>query len=180
MLNVETSGSATKDEGRILEMTPVTQIKSVEDGSSGSDGDETRLGGNSWKGSRAAGYDDFAVRNAAADDDDDGVYRSGSAGDSAEEGHRLLSSHRANDQHPGFAGERGHIDHVHDSFHRNARCARDVEEVEVADELGHGDAGQRRRRRSACWQECLVPAKLLQEERIRAILFVYAIFSVRI
>lgn len=32
---------------------------------------------------------------------------------------------------------------------------------------------------SAVWRECLVPVKLLQEERVRAILFVYGVYSVR-
>ena len=39
--------------------------------------------------------------------------------------------------------------------------------------------GEDQTTRSAIWRECLVPIKLLQEKRVRAILFVYGVYSVR-
>lgn len=170
-----------KEEGMILEMTPLMQAKSLDSGSSGSGGDEARQGGNSLKSSRAAVYvSEVAVRSETVDDDEyDGECRSGCIGDSEEEGHQLLSTQMSNDRHPGFVGERGHSSRAHGSLHRSSSRARDVEEVMVVGGGGRGDEGQQRRGMSAFWLECLVPAKLLEERRTRAILFVYAVFSVR-
>lgn len=170
-----------EEEGRILEMTPLMQAKSLNDGSSGSGGDEPHQCGVVLKGPRGAVCDgEVTGRSETVDDDeDDGGGRSGCTGDSEEEGHRLLSTQKSNDRHAGFARDGVLSNHAHGSFHRNCRGTRDVEEVKVVDGDGRGGEGQRRRGRSPFWQECLVPAKLLEERRTRAILFVYAVFSVR-
>lgn len=162
----------------MLEMIPLAQASSIESSSAG--GEDLGLQGVSLEPLRAAGHnadDDAPGRNEPVD----GGSTGGAAEDSQEETRRLLSSPRGDREQLDSTGKAGRT-HALGSFHGHVEGLRGSGGVEGFDLAGSGAEsrrlGRRGRRRSACWQECLMPAKLLQDKRTRAIIFVYAVFSV--
>lgn len=180
----EPGGSGTdvageEEDGEKLEMIPLTQANSPESGSGG--GGDLVLQDGHFTGSRAVGRpgdENTPGSSEAVGDEDAGV-----AEDTQGEGHRLLSFQRGNSEQTVFKGEAGRT-HAPISFHGHVESLRSSGEAGGIDMDGSGaESGRlgriRRRGTSACWQECLVPVKLLQDRRTRAIVFVYSIFSVR-
>lgn len=152
----------------MLEMIPLTQANSIDSGS----GEDLGLQGDHSNGERTTGNtaDEGISRSSdrTVHDDDTG----GTQG----EGQRLLSAQRGNSEQLGFAGEAGRTGSSHGHV-GGLTGSREVEGFDVAESERLGR--RRRRRTSTCWQECLVPVKLLQDKHTRNILFVYSVFSVR-
>eukprot|EP00752_Nemacystus_decipiens_P011400 g10125.t2 len=189
--------------GKTLEMTPLTQANSLDDG--GNDDEETLaelLDGNSGESTpaRAAtiGVGDIGEVGTARDGTtSDGTNRfvdSGAAllkiGEKDAAGHnndsRFWQSSRApSGSSPPSRNGRGAL-----GFDREARRGARRESVSLSTNGGRLNMktspdegmlenfdGEDQTTRSAVWRECLVPIKLLQEKRVRAILFVYGVYS---
>lgn len=162
-------------------MTPLTQANSPESGSGG--GENLVLHVGSLTGSGVIGHtavDGKTPGESEAFGDDD----TGFGEDTHGEDHRLLSSQRDKGAQLGFARGASRIRVAPGSFRGHVEGLRGSREVEGFDMEGKGAEGgwlarKRRRGTSAFWKECLVPVKLLQDKRTRAIVFVYSIFSVR-
>ena len=70
---------------------------------------------------------------------------------------------------------------AHGGAHGNARSASDgIRQGGGVDAGGGESQGEARWRQNACLRECLLPIKLLEEKRVRTVLFVYVLFSVRV
>lgn len=87
------------------------------------------------------------------------------------------------EQHPSSPTEARELEggallNVHGGARGNAQSGGDrIEEGEAVDP--GGGEGQRQRRRIAFLRECLPPMKLLEQKRVRTVVFVYVLFSVR-
>lgn len=73
---------------------------------------------------------------------------------------------------------------LHSSVHGRAYGSSRLEGAGVRqgggfDAVGGESRGGGRRRKNPCLRECLLPVKLLEDKRVRTILFVYVLFSVR-
>lgn len=165
----------------ILEMVPLTQTKSFE--RSRGDGEGLGLRAVGIEASRANGHTADAETRGGEEPRDD--VDADVAEDSQEEGHRLLSSHGGHGEQFGAQNGAGQTRDP-ESFHGHVGGLRGSGEVGGFDVDGSGGESRRlcaRRywggRGSACWQEFLVPARLLQDRKTRAIILVYAVFSVR-
>eukprot|EP00752_Nemacystus_decipiens_P011395 g10122.t1 len=149
--DAETDAAEDEEDSEMLEMIPWTRANSLESGRAGR---EDVVLSDNLADSRVIGHieDEEAPENIEPVGDDNASV----AGDTQGEGHRLLSSQRGKNEQWGIA--------------------REVKDVDM-------DGRRRIKRRrggracSACWKECLVPVKLLQDKRTRSIVFVYSIFS---
>lgn len=173
--------AAEEEDDEMLEMIPLTRAHSLEDSGSGG-GEDLGLQGVSLGGSGTTGHTADEDTPAGNEPSDDGG--TSAAEDSQEVDQRLLSSQRGNGEQLGFADEAGRT-HAPGSLHGHVGGLRGSGKVKGFGVDGSGAENRRlrrrrrRRSRSACWQECLVPAKLLHDKQIRATIFVYAAFSVR-
>lgn len=166
-------------------MVPLMPSDSVEGGNDGGYRNLRRKRVVSSEGSRSAGQAagdaiGTEIELAAVDDAD----ARGPAGEPREEERRLLSSRSGDEEQLGFADD-GVRDLARNSYFRQVRGLSESGEVEGADEDGGGGESRRlgrnwRRARNDCWRECRVPVQLLAAKRTRTIVFIYAVFSVRL
>lgn len=190
--------------GKALEMTPLTQANSVDDGGN----DDEEILAELLEGSLEESTTTKAITIGVGDGDGDGVehVRGGTTSDATnsfgtsgaallETGGKDAAGHDKNGTQfwkPSLApsgssppcrerrGTLGFDGEARRGVSKASDGRREVETSTNPDErVLESFDGEDQTTTSAVWRECLVPVKLLQEKRVRAILFVYGVYSVR-
>ncbi|CAM9564568.1 unnamed protein product [Ectocarpus sp. 6 AP-2014] len=145
--------------------------------------DRVTLGDESETANKKIDVDRYGVGNSFGD----GGSNRNSSGDrflqpprEAPSGGASLSSPVGRSETLGFAGSTkgspsGRRDHIGDEWGNRVTGFSTEDGGDTS--CAAGESQTATTRRSAVWRECLVPVRLLEEKRVRAILFVYGIYS---